>query len=251
MSTPVAMSTPAYNESGKQALLQNSQAVYSAPQRIILTPDMQARLPSGEVVSLSQLASLSGRPIHSTSTTKPLTLQLQGAKFTLSGTQVRPVGVSQPRPMQGNVLHLVSSGGQHHLLSQPAQLALIQALAQQAGSPAPAAAAAQLVQNSGAAQIGVQALSVQGLQHPLINNTNIPPPSGPAPGQVVNTPGVMKIVVRQAPREVQSSPQRPPLAPQVRPVSPGFCLVVHTGEQMTPPGWIGGQSSSSCCHPLT
>ncbi|XP_040211744.1 helicase SRCAP isoform X3 [Rana temporaria] len=233
MPTPVAMSTPAYSELGKSTLLQNSQTVYSGPQRFILSPDMQARLPSGEVVSLSQLASLSGRPIHSPSTTKPLTLQLQGAKFTLSGAQVRPVGVSQPRPMQGNVLHLVSSGGQHHLLSQPAQLALIQALAQQAGSQAPAAAAAQLVQNSGSAQIGVQALSVQGLQHPLMNNTNIPPPSGPAPGQVVNTPGVMKIVVRQAPREVQSSSQRPPLAPQVRPVLRVLPSGAH-GEQLTP-----------------
>nr|DBA18849.1 TPA: hypothetical protein GDO54_014745 [Pyxicephalus adspersus] len=211
-SPPVAMiPTPVSSETGKLPPMQNSQPVYSAPQRFILTPDMQARLPTGEVISLSQLASLSSRPLQSTTATKPLTLQLQGGKLTLSGAQVRPVGVSQPRPMHGNVLHLVSSGGQHHLLSQPAQLALIQALAQQAASPSPTAAA----------QIGVQTLSVQGIQHPLMNSANIPTHSGPAmstPGQVVSTPGVVKIVVRQATREVQSSPQRPPLAPQVRPI---------------------------------
>lgn len=33
----------------------------------------------------------------------------------------------------GNVVHLVSAGGQHHIISQPAQVALIQAMAQQAG----------------------------------------------------------------------------------------------------------------------
>ncbi|KAM5125041.1 LOW QUALITY PROTEIN: helicase SRCAP, partial [Mantella aurantiaca] len=216
-SPPVAMTTTAVSsESVKPAPALNSQPVYSGPQRFILTPDMQARLPSGEVISLAQLASLSGRPLHNPSVTKPLTLQLQGAKFTLSAPQVRPMGIGQPRPMQGNVLHLVSSGGQHHLLSQPAQLALIQALAQQAASPATAATATQLVQNSAPAQIGVQALSVQS----LMNSANIPPPQGPAvasPGQVVSAPGVVKIVVRQAPRD-QSSAQRPPLAPQVRPL---------------------------------
>ncbi|XP_068100227.1 helicase SRCAP isoform X2 [Hyperolius riggenbachi] len=210
---PVPVSVPPMaSEPPKPVPVQSSPQVYSTPQRFILTPDMQARLPTGEVISLSQLASLSGRPFPGPSVTKPLTLQLQGAKLTLGGTQVRPVGVGQPRPMQGNVLHLVSSGGQHHLLSQPAQLALIQALAQQATSPAPA----QLVQNNTSSQIGVQALSVQGLQHPLMNNANLPPAAGPAmtsPGQ-----GVVKIVVRQAPRDAQAPPQRPPMAPQVRPV---------------------------------
>lgn len=38
----------------------------SAPQRLILSPDMQARLPSGEVVSIGQLASLTQRPVAST-----------------------------------------------------------------------------------------------------------------------------------------------------------------------------------------
>lgn len=43
----------------------------------------------------------------------------------------------------GNVVHLVSAGGQHHIISQPAQVALIQAMTQQGGQ----------------AQGGVQAMS--------------------------------------------------------------------------------------------
>ncbi|XP_063789100.1 helicase SRCAP [Pseudophryne corroboree] len=198
---------------GKPVPVQNFQPAYTGAQRFILTPDMQARLPSGEVISLSQLASLSGRPLQNPSVTKPLTLQLQGAKLTLSGAQMRPLGVGQPRPMQGNVLHLVSSGGQHHLLSQPAQLALIQALAQQAAAPT-ASVPSQLVQNS------VQALSVQSLQHTLLNSANIPTSAaaGMAPPGQVSASGVVKIVVRQATREIPAAPQRLPLAPPVRPL---------------------------------
>ncbi|XP_073505147.1 helicase SRCAP isoform X2 [Phyllobates terribilis] len=196
----------------KSAPVQTAQSVCAAPQRLILTPEMQARLPSGEVISLAQLASLGGRPIQSQSLTKPLTLQLQGAKLTLSGAPVRPLGVGQPRPLQGNVLHLVSSGGQHHLLSQPTQLALIQALAQQAASPA--APVPQLVQNTSQAQIGVQAMSVQSLQHTLVNSASLPAAS---PGQAPS-PGVVKIVVRQSTRDIPASPLHHPVAPPVRPL---------------------------------
>ncbi|XP_075034816.1 uncharacterized protein LOC142097116 isoform X2 [Mixophyes fleayi] len=202
---------------GKPVPVQNSQAVYSGAQRFILTPDMQARLPTGEVISLSQLASLSGRPLQSPSVTKPLTLQLQGAKLTLSGAQMRPLGIGQPRPVQGNVLHLVSSGGQHHLLSQPAQLALIQALAQQAAAPA-ASAPSQLVQNSAPSQMGVQTVSVQSLQHTLLNSANIPASAAAGIAPPGQAPGLVKIVVRQTSREVPASPQRPPQASPVRPL---------------------------------
>ncbi|CAH2308298.1 helicase SRCAP isoform X1 [Pelobates cultripes] len=173
------------------------------PQRLILSPDMQARLPSGEVITLSQLASLSGRPLQAPAVTKPLTLQLHGAKLTLSGTQVRQLGVGQVRPLQGNVLHLVSSGGQHHLLSQPAQLALIQALAQQTATPAQSVPAA-LAPCSGQAQLGVQTVSLQSVPHTLLAAANLPAPT--APGQ-----GVVKILVRQAPRETSMSSPRPSL----------------------------------------
>ncbi|XP_073402402.1 helicase SRCAP isoform X2 [Dendrobates tinctorius] len=228
--------TPVSIGAVKSVPVQNAQPVCPAPQRLILTPEVQARLPSGEVISLSQLASLGGRPIQSQSITKPLTLQLQGAKLTLGGAPVRPLGVGQPRPLQGNVLHLVSSGGQHHLLSQPAQLALIQALAQQAASPAPPVS--HLVQNTSQAQIGVQAMSVQSLQHTLVNSASLPAAS---PGQAPS-PGVVKIVVRQSTRDIPASPLHHPVAPPVRPllrVVPG-----PSAEQSTAREGLGEQRAA-------
>ncbi|XP_062381604.1 helicase SRCAP isoform X2 [Sardina pilchardus] len=79
--------------------------VVSAPssvltQRVLLSPDMQARLPSGEVVSIAQLASLAGRPVPTGQGSKPVTFQLQGNKLTLSGTQLHQVPVQQPRALQ-------------------------------------------------------------------------------------------------------------------------------------------------------
>nr|XP_034991115.1 helicase SRCAP isoform X3 [Zootoca vivipara] len=65
-------------------------------QRLLLSPDMQARLPSGEVVSIGQLASLANRPLQSAPGSKPLTFQIQGNKLTLTGTQVRQVTMPQP-----------------------------------------------------------------------------------------------------------------------------------------------------------
>ncbi|XP_059180034.1 helicase SRCAP isoform X2 [Centropristis striata] len=132
------------------------------PQRVLLSPDMQARLPSGEVVSIAQLASLAGRPVSSCQGSKPVTFQLQGNKLTLSGAQIHQVPAASPRPVQGNVMHLVSSGVQHHLISQPAPLAV-----QNSGGAHPANAAAA---HNAAAQV--------------------------APS-LVSSPGVVKIVVRQ------------------------------------------------------
>ncbi|XP_013916928.1 PREDICTED: proline-rich receptor-like protein kinase PERK2 [Thamnophis sirtalis] len=65
-------------------------------QRLLLSPDMQARLPSGEVVSIGQLASLANRPLQGAPGSKPLTFQIQGNKLTLMGTQVRQVTMPQP-----------------------------------------------------------------------------------------------------------------------------------------------------------
>uniref|UniRef100_A0A671KE69 Helicase SRCAP-like n=1 Tax=Sinocyclocheilus anshuiensis TaxID=1608454 RepID=A0A671KE69_9TELE len=76
-------------------------------QRVLLSPDMQARLPSGEVVSIAQLASLAGRPVSSSQGSKPVTFQLQGNKLTLSGTPLHQVPVPQPRPIQG--IHLTKA----------------------------------------------------------------------------------------------------------------------------------------------
>ncbi|XP_028844712.1 helicase SRCAP isoform X2 [Denticeps clupeoides] len=79
-------------------------------QRVLLSPDMQARLPTGEVVSIAQLASLAGRPVSSSQGSKPVTFQLQGNKLTLSGTQLHQTPVSQPRPIQAPT-SMVSSPG--------------------------------------------------------------------------------------------------------------------------------------------
>ncbi|XP_070800669.1 helicase SRCAP isoform X3 [Pituophis catenifer annectens] len=187
-------------------------------QRLLLSPDMQARLPSGEVVSIGQLTSLANRPLQGAPGNKPLTFQIQGNKLTLTGTQVRQVTMPQPaRQLPRNVVHLVSAGGQHHIISQPAQVALIQAMAQQAG------------QNP----VGVQ--TVPGQQPPTIlpvpaTSTTVPPVASTAtisvpiavtqvPSSAVNSSGVVKIVVRQAPRDGLVSPSPGPQHPPMRPVT--------------------------------
>ncbi|XP_034563893.1 helicase SRCAP isoform X3 [Notolabrus celidotus] len=142
------------------------------PQRVLLSPDMQARLPSGEVVSIAQLASLAGRPVSSCAGSKPVTFQLQGNKLTLSGAQIHQVPSAPSRPVQGNVMHLVSSGVQHHLISQSAQVTV-----QSNSTTLPAGAAAA-------------ALSANRL---ALNAT--PQQVTPA---MMSSPGVVKIVVRQS-----------------------------------------------------
>ncbi|KAF7238749.1 Helicase domino, partial [Varanus komodoensis] len=188
-------------------------------QRLLLSPDMQARLPSGEVVSLGQLASLANRPLQSAPGSKPLTFQIQGNKLTLTGTQVRQVTMPQPaRQLPRNVVHLVSAGGQHHIISQPAQVALIQAMAQQAGQ----------------APVGVQA--VQGHQPPTIlpvpatstaaaavastATISVPIAATQVPSSAVNSSGVVKIVVRQAPRDGLVPPSPGPQQAPLRPATP-------------------------------
>ncbi|XP_030631002.1 helicase SRCAP [Chanos chanos] len=146
-------------------------------QRVLLSPDMQARLPSGEVVSIAQLASLAGRPVSSCQGSKPVTFQLQGNKLTLSGTQLHQVPVQQPRPIQGNVMHLVSSSGQHHLISQPAQVALFQAVSQ-----------------SGTGSINTHPVS----SAPGPSGLAVPLCTAQVSSTVVNSPGIVKIVVRQS-----------------------------------------------------
>ncbi|XP_047234020.1 helicase SRCAP isoform X3 [Girardinichthys multiradiatus] len=141
------------------------------PQRVLLSPDMQARLPSGEVVSIAQLASLAGRPVSSSQGSKPVTFQLQGNKLTLSGAQIHQVPAAGPRPVQGNVMHLVSSGMQHHLISQPAQLTVQTTTSTHAANtPAASPTANKLTHNA----------------------------SPQVPSSMVSSPGVVKIVVRQA-----------------------------------------------------
>ncbi|XP_054624215.1 helicase SRCAP isoform X2 [Dunckerocampus dactyliophorus] len=161
------------------------------PQRVLLSPDMQARLPSGEVVSIAQLASLAGRPVSSCQGSKPVTFQLQGNKLTLSGAPIHQVQAPSPRPIQGNVMHLVSSGGQHHLISQSAQVS-VQSPA--SVKPAPATNPAHRL--------------------PLSPSSQVPSSS------VVSSPGVVKIVVRQAPGKEGGPVPTLAVAPSPRVTSP-------------------------------
>ncbi|XP_030256973.1 uncharacterized protein srcap isoform X5 [Sparus aurata] len=153
------------------------------PQRVLLSPDMQARLPSGEVVSIAQLASLAGRPVSSCQGSKPVTFQLQGNKLTLSGAQIHQVPSAPARQVQGNVMHLVSSGVQHHLISQPAQVAV-----QSAANAYPANTSTALPANR------------------LPHNA-----SAQVTPSLVSSTGVVKIVVRQtaAPVQMASSSSAP------------------------------------------
>uniref|UniRef100_A0A8C5KIN7 Snf2-related CREBBP activator protein n=1 Tax=Jaculus jaculus TaxID=51337 RepID=A0A8C5KIN7_JACJA len=186
-----------------------------APQRLILTPEMQARLPTGEVVSIGQLASLAQRPVASAGGSKPLTFQIQGNKLTLTGAQVRQLAVGQPRPLQRNVVHLVSAGGQHHLINQPAHVALIQAVA-----PTPGPTPVSVLPSSTPSTTPVPT----GLSLPLAAN-QVPP-------SMVNNTGVVKIVVRQAPRDGLTPV--PPLAPAPRPPSSGLPAVLTPRPTLTP-----------------
>ncbi|XP_034049182.1 helicase SRCAP isoform X2 [Thalassophryne amazonica] len=140
------------------------------PQRVLLSPDMQARLPSGEVVSIAQLASLAGRPVSSCQGSKPVTFQLQGNKLTLSGAQIHQVPAAAPRQVQGNMMHLVSTGVQHHLIRHPAQVAVHSAV-----NTHPA---------------NTTSATTTGNRLPQSTSTQVP-------STMVSSPGVVKIVVHQ------------------------------------------------------
>ncbi|XP_008275975.1 helicase SRCAP isoform X2 [Stegastes partitus] len=176
------------------------------PQRVLLSPDMQARLPSGEVVSIAQLASLAGRPVSSCQGSKPVTFQLQGNKLTLSGAQIHQVPAAPARPVQGNVMHLVSSGVQHHLISQPAQVSVQStANAHPANAPSTAAPANRLPNNA----------------------------SSQVPSSMVSSPGVVKIVVRQSTGKEGGPVPTLAVAPSPR-VAPQASPSLHPHANTTP-----------------
>ncbi|KAM7381183.1 hypothetical protein PAMA_012161 [Pampus argenteus] len=195
-SAPCAGSIPAHPGPNPSSVM---------PQRVLLSPDMQARLPSGEVVSIAQLASLAGRPVSSCQGSKPVTFQLQGNKLTLSGAQIHQVPAAPARPVQGNVMHLVSSGVQHHLISQPAQVAV-----QSAANTHPA--------NVSAAPAGNR------LPH---NAPSQVPPS------MVSSPGVVKIVVRQSTGKEGGPVPTLAVAPSPR-VAPQASPSLHPHPNTTP-----------------
>ncbi|XP_038152269.1 E1A-binding protein p400 isoform X1 [Cyprinodon tularosa] len=84
-------------------------------QRLVLTSQAQARLPSGDVVKIGQLANMSGSQNRISQPETPVTLQFQGNKFTLSPSQLRQLTTGQPLQLQGtlgNILQIVSAPGQ-------------------------------------------------------------------------------------------------------------------------------------------
>uniref|UniRef100_A0A8D2L7I5 E1A binding protein p400 n=1 Tax=Varanus komodoensis TaxID=61221 RepID=A0A8D2L7I5_VARKO len=88
------------------------------PQRLVLTSQAQARLPSGEVVKMTQLTSAAGAQGRIAQPETPVTLQFQGNKFTLSHSQLRQLTAGQPLQLQGSVLQIVSAPGQQYLRPQ-------------------------------------------------------------------------------------------------------------------------------------
>ncbi|XP_052459943.1 E1A-binding protein p400 isoform X5 [Carassius gibelio] len=86
-------------------------------QRLVLSSQAQARLPSGDVVKVAQLVG-QGRIAQPET---PVTLQFQGNKFTLSPSQLRQLTTGQPLQLQGtlgNILQIVSAPGQSLLRPQ-------------------------------------------------------------------------------------------------------------------------------------
>ncbi|KAM4746215.1 E1A-binding protein p400 isoform 2-T2 [Anableps anableps] len=81
-------------------------------QRLVLTSQAQARLPSGDVVKIAQLANMAGSQNRISQPETPVTLQFQGNKFTLSPSQLRQLTTGQPLQLQGNILQIVSAPGQ-------------------------------------------------------------------------------------------------------------------------------------------
>ncbi|XP_034547235.1 E1A-binding protein p400 isoform X3 [Notolabrus celidotus] len=87
-------------------------------QRLVLTSQAQARLPSGDVVKIAQLANMAGTQSRISQPETPVTLQFQGNKFTLSPSQLRQLTTGQPLQLQGNILQIVSAPGQQIIRPQ-------------------------------------------------------------------------------------------------------------------------------------
>ncbi|XP_075903388.1 E1A-binding protein p400 isoform X2 [Nelusetta ayraudi] len=102
-------------------------------QRLVLTPQAQARLPSGDVVKIAQLANITGSQNRISQPETPVTLQFQGNKFTLSPSQLRQLTTGQPLQLQGNILQIVSAPGQQ--IIRPQGSMVMQALPQTVPTP--------------------------------------------------------------------------------------------------------------------
>ncbi|XP_062459581.1 helicase SRCAP-like, partial [Pezoporus occidentalis] len=188
----------------------------------------------GELVSIGQLAALAQRPGGVTpggggggtpggggggGGAKPLTLQLQGSKLTLAAPPLRHLALAAPpRGLPRNVVHLVAAGGQSPLLGPPAQVTL---LAPVAPPPPPSGGAPPGNPPQGPPTLGLPIATAQ------------------VPAPLVNSGGVVKIVVRPAPtpappppppRDGLSAPPPPP-APPPRPL----LRVLPAGTELVAP----------------
>uniref|UniRef100_UPI00358EE607 uncharacterized protein isoform X2 n=1 Tax=Myxine glutinosa TaxID=7769 RepID=UPI00358EE607 len=112
-STPLRMvqSNPPMVGSPRPQLLQACTAPgATVQQRVVLTPQTQARLPTGEVISIAQLAAL----MNQNPPGQPLTLHIQGNKLALACS---PVRMLNPTPQQ----HLQIQGGIVHVIKPSVQ----------------------------------------------------------------------------------------------------------------------------------
>ncbi|XP_054906488.1 E1A-binding protein p400 isoform X6 [Poeciliopsis prolifica] len=109
-------------------------------QRLVLTSQAQARLPSGDVVKIAQLANMAGSQNRISQPETPVTLQFQGNKFTLSHSQLRQLTTGQPLQLQGtlgNILQIVSAPGQP--IIRPPGSMVMQTMPQTVPASSPAA----------------------------------------------------------------------------------------------------------------
>ncbi|XP_071754605.2 uncharacterized protein srcap isoform X1 [Centroberyx gerrardi] len=192
------------------------------PQRVLLSPDMQARLPSGEVVSIAQLASLAGRPVSTCQGSKPVTFQLQGNKLTLSGAQIHQVPVAPPRPVQVPP-SMVSSPGIVKIV--------VRQTAGKEGGPVPTLAVAPSPR-----------VAPQTSPSPH-HHANTPPVRNPAPSQIPQrTPGPATAHYTIAPPRIPSSTPSQPQTP--RPVLKVVQPPPSSAEQPAPVRVASSSSSS-------
>ncbi|KAM4624625.1 uncharacterized protein srcap [Polymixia lowei] len=201
------------------------------PQRVLLSPDMQARLPSGEVVSIAQLASLAGRPVSSCQGSKPVTFQLQGNKLTLSGAQIHQVPVAPPRPVQ------VPSS----MVSSPGIVKIVvrQSTGKE-GGPVPTLAVAPSPR--------VAPQPSPSLHH----HANTPPVRNPAPPQIPQrTPGPATAHYTIAPPRIpSSSPSQPqPPRPVLKVVQPPPASTEQPAPARVTPSSSSSSSSKSSAAP--
>ncbi|XP_076010162.1 E1A-binding protein p400 isoform X3 [Genypterus blacodes] len=117
-------------------------------QRLVLTSQAQARLPSVDVVKIAQPANIAGAQNRISQPDTPVTLQFQGNKFTLSPSQLRQLTTGQPLQLQGtlgNILQIVSAPGQQILRPQGSMVmpqAVPASNSATPGTPHPASSAA-------------------------------------------------------------------------------------------------------------